>query len=387
MKVSCLQENLVKALDRVSRIAPKSGRGPLPQCSHVLLATDQGRLKLTTTDLETAFTTSIGAGVDEEGALTVPVHALRDYIKSLPKDRIDLSNEKVRLLVVCGTAQSYFPCRNASDFPPTPTMGDGVTVTVEPAALGRAIKRAEFAAASDDTRPVLTGVHITVEDRELTLAAADGFRLAVHKLPLAQEQAVPGRVEMTVPVKAMRELQRLIAKEEEPVGITFDAARVLFHLQMADLLTTAIAGSYPDYSQLIPQAYNSRAVIDVHQFSQEVQRAAIVARDGSGVVRLQVVAGDAGRPARMIVSARMEEFGEHRGEIDVTLEGESANIAFDYKYLRDALWVLDCSQVALETTAPDRPGVIRPIGQEQGAEDYLYMVMPMFIDWKKEDPK
>ena len=162
----------------------------------------------------------------------------------------------------------------------------------------------------------------------------------------------------------------------EVVFVT-DAQHVLFRLRTAELLTTAITGSFPNYGQLIPRAYNSRAMIDVRQFSQELRRAAHITRAGNGLVRLQLLRGEEAGTARMVVSARAEGIGEHRGEMDVTLEGEPAKIAFNSQYLQDVLQVLDCNQVALETTSPDKPGVFRPVG----AESYTYVVMPMFVQW------
>ncbi len=235
----------------------------------------------------------------------------------------------------------------------------------------------EFAAAADDTRPVLTGIHTILEGPEITLAAADGFRLAVYKLTLDQE--VSEKVEVIIPARAMREVMRLLAEEEEPLEMALNAARsqVLFRMKSAEMVATLIQGTFPNYSQLIPSSYTTRAVIDMRQFLQETRIAAIFARDGSGIVRIQLQPGEDVAPGKMIVSARAEEIGEHRGELDVKVEGEASKVAFNSKYLQDVLQVLDCSQVALETSTPSSPGVIRPVG----AENYVHVVMPMFVQW------
>ena len=377
MKISGLQENLAKGLSVVGRAV--AARSTLPQASHVLLASDEGRLKLVATNLEIAITCWIGAQVEEEGAVTVPARLLTDFVTSLPSERIDLTvaPRTRQLALSCARNEASIAGMDAADFPPVPPVDDGFRLKLDPKSLRTAVEHVEFAAAADDTRPVLTGIHTLLEDSELTLAAADGFRLAVYKLALDQE--APEKVEMIVPARAMREVMRLLAEEEEPLELALNAARsqVLFRLKSVEMVATLIQGTFPNYSQLIPSSYTTRAVIDMRQFLQETRIAAIFARDGSGIVRVQLQPGEDVAPGKMIVSARAEEIGEHRGEMDVKIEGEASKVAFNSKYLQDVLQVLDCSQVALETSTPSSPGVIRPVG----VENYVHVVMPMFVQW------
>jgi DNA polymerase-3 subunit beta len=377
MKISCLQENLAKGLSVVGRAV--GTRSTLPQASHVLLASDEGRLKLVATNLEIAITCWIGAQVEEEGAVTIPARLLTDFVTSLPNERIDMSlpARAKQLNLTCARNEASVSGMDAADFPPVPPVADGFRLKLDAKALRTAIEHVEFAAAADDTRPVLTGIHTLLEDSELTLAAADGFRLAVYKLALDQE--VPEKVEVIIPARAMRELMRLLAEEEEPLELAFNAARsqVLFRMKSVEMVATLIQGTFPNYSQLIPGSYASRALIDMRQFLQETRIAAIFARDGSGIVRIQLQPGEDVAPGKLIISARAEEIGEHRGEMDVKIEGEASKIAFNSKYLQDVLQVLDCSQVALETSTPSSPGVLRPVG----VENYVHVVMPMFVQW------
>ncbi len=379
MKISVLQENLNKGLSIVGRAVPV--RSTLPQASHVLLETDQGRLKLVATDAVTiAVTCWVGAQVEEEGSITVPARLLSDFVGSLPNERIDLevAGRGKQLHISCARNEATMAGMDASDFPPVPPVADGLTLRLDPKALRRAISQVQFAAASDETRPVLTGIHTLAEDRVLTLAAADGFRLAVHRLPLDQE--VVERVEAVIPARAMRELERLIADEEGMLEMAFNAARtqVLFRMKTVELVATLIQGTFPNYSQLIPQSYATRTVIDMRQFLQEIRIAAIFARDGAGIVRLHMEPGEGGGLGRMTISARAEEIGEHRGELDVKVEGEAAKIAFNSRYLQDVLQALDDAEtLALETTSPSSPGVIRPVD----GDEYVHVVMPMFVQW------
>lgn len=377
MKISCLQENLAKGLSVVGRAV--ASRSTLPQASHILLASDEGRLKLIGTNLEIAITCWTGAQVEEEGAVTVPARLLTDFVTSLPNERIDLSlaPRGRQLNLKCARIEASMAGMDAADFPPVPPVDEGFLLKLDCGALRTGVEHVEFAAAADDTRPVLTGIHTLLDNSELTLAAADGFRLAVYKVVLDQE--VPEKVEVIIPARAMRELMRLLAEEEEPVEMSFNAARsqVLFRLKSVEMVATLIQGTFPNYSQLIPSSYTTRALIDMRQFLQETRIAAIFARDGSGIVRVELQPGEDVAPGKMIVSARAEEIGEHRGELDVKIEGEASKVAFNSKYLQDVLQVLDCAQVALETTSPSSPGVIRPVG----VENYIHVVMPMFVQW------
>jgi DNA polymerase-3 subunit beta len=377
MKVSCLQENLARGLALVGRAV--ATRSTYPQTTHVLLRTDHGRLRLAATNLEIAVTAWVGAQVEEEGAITVPARLLTEFVNTLPMEKIDLSlgPRSRHLQLVCGRYEATIAGMDPADFPPIPEVEEAASVRVDPQALRTAIAQVEFAAATDDTRPVLTGVHTLVEGDLLTLAAADGFRLAVHKLLLDEE--APQRVEIIVPARALRELYRLLADEEEPVLMMVNQAhsQVLFRMRNVELVSQLVQGTFPNYSQLIPREYKTRVVVNLKEFLQETRRAAIFARDGSNIVRLVIEPGEGGGMGRMVVSARAEELGEHKGELDALVEGEPAKIAFNAKYLQDVLQVLDCAEVALETTSPTSPGVFRPVG----LDNYVHVVMPMFVQW------
>jgi len=346
----------------------------------VLLETDAGRLKLVATDLTIAVTCWIGATVEEEGAVTVPARLLTDFVSSLPNEKIDLkvAGRAKQLHIECARNEATIAGMDAADFPPVPAVSDGLTLTLPPDTLRRAITQVQFAAATDDTRPVLTGIHTLAEGDTLTLAAADGFRLAVHHLPLDQE--VAEKVEVIIPARALREVERLIGEQNEPVEMAINGARsqIMFRMQTVELVATLIQGTFPNYSQLIPASYTTRAEVDMKQFLQETRIAAIFARDGAGIVRLQMEPGGNGeKGGKLTISARAEEIGDHRGELDVKLEGEASKIAFNSRYLQDVLSVLESQQVVLETTSPSSPGVIRPVGDER----YVHVVMPMFVQW------
>ena len=377
MKLSCLQENLNKGLNLVGRAV--ATRTTLPITNNILLATDQSRLKLAATNLEMAITCWIGAKVEEEGAITVPARLLTEFISSLPSEKIDisLSPRTKTLELKCARFEARISGVDAKDFPPIPKIEEGITTKVEIETLEQGINQVVFAAATEESRPVLTGVNAQFDGDLLTLAAADGFRLAVYKLPLAAP--VGQQTEVIIPARTLAELNRLLADQEEAVEITVNPnkSQALFRLKNIELVSQLVQGTFPNYAQLIPQSYNTRMLVSVAEFLRATKTASIFARDGSGIVRLVITPGAELAPGKLTVSARSEEIGDDVGEIDATVEGEEAKIAFNGRYLTDVLSVLHESQVALETTNPSSPGVIRPVG----VDNYIHVVMPMFVQW------
>ncbi len=376
VKVTTQQDALHRGLAMVGRAV--AVRPTLPQTSHIYVATDQGRLRLAATNLEIAITCWVPATVQEEGAITIPARLLTEFVNSLPSAEMSLTvaPRSRQMQLACARNDATMTGMDADDFPPIPTIQDGETVHLEPGALRAAIDHVVFAAATDDSRPVLTGVQLRIDEGRLTLAAADGFRLAVYHLDTAEAPEEP--LEIIVPARALQELSRLLGDAQEPVELRLNPGRsqIMFRFDDVELNATLIQGTFPNYSQLIPSEYQTRAVLDAGEFLREVRTAAVFARDGSGIIRLIVESGGDGG-GKVTISARAEEQGDHHGEMDASAEGEDARIAFNSRYLTDVLQVLEGGRVALESTGPSNPGVFRPVG---GA-DYVHVIMPMFVQW------
>ena len=376
MRVTCLQENLAKGLSVVSRAV--ATRSTLPITANVLITTDNSRLKLAATNLEIALSCWIGAKVEEEGSITVPNRFLTPFVESLPNDRMELAlaPRSKQVKIECGRNQATIGGMDAEDFPTLPTVQGEGSVRLDPAALRRALTQVVFAAATDDARPVLTGVQMILDGNRLTITAADGFRLAI--ITIALEQPAPERLEVVVPAKAMTELNRLLSDVVEPVEMLVNPNRTMamFRLPNIEMTAQLLQGAYPDTTRLIPTSYGTRAVASVSEFSNAIRRASIFSREGSGIVRLQVSPNEDVLPGKMLIKAKADEVGDSDTEIDASVDGTEAKIAFNSKYLQEVLNVLD-GQVALETSSPSLPGVLRPVG----ADDYVHVVMPMFVQW------
>ena len=383
MKVSCLQENLSRGLAIVGRAV--ANRATLPITQNVLLSTDQSMLKLSATNLEIAMTTWVGGMVEEEGAITVPARLLSELVSSLPREPIELELQPGTgvLRLTCARSEANIHGADASEFPPIPKVEEGVAAQIDPQVLKSAIARVAFAAATDESRPVLTGVEVKLTGEKFSMAAADGFRLAVQHGPLVQ--GVDSETKVIVPARTLNELSRLLGDQEEPVEIMLTPAKgqVLFRTKGNETVETVsqlLQGSFPNYEQLIPQSHQTRAVFDLEPLLRAARTAAIFARDGSNIIRLQVIPAPDGETAgKLIISARSEEVGDNQDEVDADeIEGDEGKIAFNSRYLLDVLSVLERGKITLETTASSSPGVFKPTG----SEDYLHVVMPMFVQWQ-----
>ena len=382
MKITCLQENLSRGLAVVGRAV--ANRATLPVIHNVLLNVDQSMLKLSATNLEIAMTTWVGAKIEEEGSITVPARLLSEFVNSLPNDPINLQlDEGSGLLEISsGSSKAHINITDAAEFPPIPTVDDGIAAEVDPFVLRSAITRVAFAAATEESRPVLTGVELKLDESKFTMAAADGFRLAVHHGALLKP--VPEEMSVIIPARTMNELNRLISDREEPVEILMTPAKgqVMFRIRGGDtveIVSQLLQGTFPNYEQLIPQSYTTRAVMDLPTVLRAARTASIFARDGSNIIRMHLMPAEADtEPPKVEISARSEEVGDNEDTVDLDeIEGEEGKIAFNSRYLLDVLSVLEKGKIALETTTSSSPGVFKPTD----SDDYIHVVMPMFVQW------
>ena len=377
MQLNVQQEDLNRGLSAVARAVPT--RSTLPITNNILLEAADDQLTLSATDAETiAITYRISAGITEPGSITLPSRLLSDFVATLPPQPIDISlaERSRQVSLSCARNEASIGGQAADDFPPIPPVEDGDTIRLDADALRRSISQVAFAAATDDSRPVLTGVHFRLRDGALRLAAADGFRLAVDSVEAGEEAA---EREAIVPARALNELARLLPEVSDPAAVTFNPAgtQVLFDLGHATLIAQLIQGTFPNYEQLIPSSFTTRTEVTVGEFMRETRIASIFARDGSGIVRL-VASPSEDATGQLTVTARAEEVGNNEGVIDALVDGEEAKIAFNSRYLIEVLGALDADRVAIETSSPSSPGVLRPVKED---DDYVHVVMPMFVQW------
>ena len=381
MKISCLQENLARGLAVVGRAV--ATRSPLPILSNILLETDQGRLRLAATNLEIGINCWIGARIEEEGSITVPARLLTEFVNSLPPGQIDmeLTRRTQTLNLKCARFEANIKGLDPSEFPTVPTA-DSIggrpqgALHLKADTFRRMIDQVVFAAAADESRPILTGVLTHFHQGGLTLAAADGFRLSVTTADVGV--GVDETSSVIVPARALAELNRIASDQETKIELIITPTRnqILFHLDDIDLVSQLIDGNFPDYKQIVPKSYSTQTVVSTQELLKAVKVAFLFARDAANIIRLHVVPGSELTPGYVSVAATSAELGDNVSELDVTgINGEEIEIAFNARYMIDALSVAGTAEVALETTTSSSPGVLRPVG----GEDYLCVIMPMHI--------
>ncbi|MEM8534074.1 MAG: DNA polymerase III subunit beta [Chloroflexota bacterium] len=377
MKLSCLQENLKRGLAVVGHAV--AGKSTLPVLSNILLATDEGRLKLAATNLEIGITCWIGAKVDEEGAVTIPAKLLSDYVSGLPNDKISMAlDARTQMLTVqCGREfVANMKGIESEEFPIIPTIEDRTpTVSFPPDVLREAIDQVAFAAANDDTRPVLAGVLLRLKDDTATFAAADGFRLSVRTIALPEPVTEP--MEVIIPSRTLTELSRIIGDTEGPVEVTVTASggQILFHTEEMDLVSRLIEGKFPDFERIIPSSYATRSVLETQELAKAVKLASYFANASANIVKLTFESGGDLEPGKLTLSANAAEVGDNQSSLDVMITGEGGQLALNVRFLSEALSAMKTSQIALETQTAQSPGVFRPIG----TEGYIHIVMPMTV--------
>lgn len=375
MKVSCLQENLARGLSIVARAVAQ--RSTLPVLGNVLIATEDGRLRLSATNLELGITSWIGAKILEEGTTTVPARTFVDLVNTLPNEQVDmeLTLRTQTLNVRSGAFNNDIKCIDAQEFPPLPPsdIDDGITLDVEK--LREMIRQVAFAASSDDARPVLTGVLAEIVDGRFTLAAADGFRLSVRSVSLISPNTEP--LKAIIPARALSELNRVLSDGEETVTMHLPAERgqVIFRAKNIELVSQLIEGTFPDYAGIIPTDYVTRSVLSTSALYKACKAAEIFARDAAHSARIRITPGTDTEPGTVEVSATSAETGSNETIVDATIEGEPVEIAFNVRFLVEILNVIDEPNVSLETSTPSSPGVIRPVG----SDNFLHVVMPMHL--------
>jgi DNA polymerase-3 subunit beta len=374
MKVSVSQQQLAQGLSTVSRAV--SPRSTLPVLANVLLATDEGRLRLSATNLELGISCWIGAQIQEEGSITVPARLLSDLISTLPNDTVHLqmNMSTCSLAVNCGASATDIKGIDAQEFPPMPAtdMSEGVQIKVSD--FKEMVQQVTFAASSDEARPVLQGVQTTVSGTDFTMAATDGFRISVRRVGLGETVRKP--MNLIIPARALNELARIASDGESMVSMIIPSGRgqVVFRLDSAELVSQLIDGNFPDYKVIIPRSFKSHTIVSTAAFLKACRQAEIIARNGNNVVRLNMQP-NADKPGQVEVSAQSEETGSNETVIDANIDGPGLVVVFNVRFLREALEVIKTPNLVLETNDHKSPARVQPVGDES----YQHVIMPMHL--------
>ena len=367
---TCLSGQLKKALLLV-KPAVVNRSTTLPVLANVLVQSAGSRVKITATDLEITMSVYVGAQVESEFALTLPAGLLTDFVKSLPDARLEVDVQGAQATLRCEGAASTFTGTLAEEFPPIPAP-KGASVEWPAQALRDAIGRVVIAAASDDSRPVLTGLCLTVSDDGCELAGADGCRLAAEPLGFTTRQG--GWAERTIiPARTMSRLMAALGKSEERISFTRSETQGAFTWGNVEVVSQLIMGTFPDYPSLIPASKDaaSHVTFDVEGLREAVKAATPFAREGSGIIRLMATSQG------LRVHARAEELGTHDSTVPCQMKGQPGNIAFNSRFLADLLRVLPAGPATLHLNSPSNPGLFT----SKALPDYRMVIMPWFVQW------
>jgi DNA polymerase-3 subunit beta len=365
MKVSIKRENLSKSLSVVGRMVKQ--RASLPVLSNIMLMTDRGRLKLVATDLEAACSEWIGAKIDEEGAITVPARTLVDYVTTTTDDTLELVSEGADLNIKGARHHATIKGISAEEFPIIPQVKSGSLIKIRAQELKTAIFSVVVAAALDETRPVLAGVLFRVVGSDLLLVATDSYRLAEKRIAIFE----PGvALDVVIPARTLSEVARILPADDSMIEISNGENQVQFRFGETEFLTRQIDGAFPDYEQIIPKEFVLEADLSKNEFQEAIKMASVFARDAGG--NIKVAASESG----IVVSAISSQIGDAENHVKASTKGTALTVAFNAKYILDALNVMNSDEMIFALSGQLNPGMI--FDKNDGS--FRYIVMPLRND-------
>ena len=370
MKLSLLQENFNSALSNVSRFV--SLKSQLPILGNILLSTDQGRLKLSASNLEIAVNQWIGAKISQEGSITIPSKEVTEFVSYLPPGRLDLSlNENSLFLVDSPKASSTFASIPATDFPAVPSINPQQAIDFDLALLSKTVSQVAFAAATDDTRPVLTAIFWRFSATEFTMAATDGFRLSLITGQFPKPITLPegqDSLSFLVPARSFIEITKLAKSQPSlKIGLTSDQHQLVFALPDIELVSRLLEGDFPDYQRIIPQSSTTTVIVNRDEFSQSVKIASVFARESANVVRFKVSKND------LELTANAPQIGSNKTTVEAQITGNPLEIAFNYKFLSDFLGSTSGKEVVIKLNESLTPGIFA----DPSDPAFTHIIMPV----------
>ena len=362
MKAQCTKKNLNQGIITTSRII--SSGNTLPILNNILLKTDEGRLKLSSTNLELAINTWVVGKIEEEGEITIPARLINDYINSVPAEKITISSKNQTLFIETESANTHINGLPAEEFPLIPQIKEEIFTKTDAKALQKTIQEVTFATAFSETQPELSGVLFTFEGKILTLAATDRYRLAEGKVELTSEVTAPRQV--IVPGKTVSELGRIII--DGLVDIYLTEGQICFKTTEIELTSRLIEGQYPDYKQIIPKNFTTEAIVEKTPLIQSIKVASLFASENNNI-ELDL----SQQNKQIIIKSQAVQVGDSEIRLGAEFLGQKNSIIFNYRYLLECLNNLDDEKVTLKIINSSSPAAIVPVGRE----DYLYIVMPI----------
>ncbi|OKH26758.1 DNA polymerase III subunit beta [Hydrococcus rivularis NIES-593] len=381
MKFTCSQSDLNANLSLVSRAVPS--RPTYPVLGNVLFVADtQGkRVSLTAFDSRLGIRTSFSAEVSEGGKLTLPAKILNDIVARLPEEEITLASEdeeEENPLAILTSSSGRFQIRgmSATEFPELPKVKKGEGIVLPVSALSDGLKGTLFAASTDETKQVLTGVHLAGSQDSLEFAATDGHRLAVVETLLENTEVgdrASDNFAVTIAARALRELERMLATAQatDCVALYVDESQTIFELGDRRLTSLKLEGAYPAYQQLIPRQFSRTVTVERKRLIGSLERVAVLADQKNNLVKFTI---DRDR-GQLSLSVESQDLGSAKESMSAEITGDSLEIAFNIKYLMDGLKALPSSDIQMQLNEGNQPVIVTPLGGLK----MTYLVMPVQI--------
>jgi DNA polymerase-3 subunit beta len=369
MELSLLQENLNLALQNVSRFV--AAKAQLPILNNILFSTDQGRLKLSATNLEIGINYWLGAKITKEGSITIPAREITEFVSYLSPGKIDLELNQNNLLTLSSPkAESTFTTIPANDFPILPSINPETSFNLDLALLNETISQVALAAATDDTRPVLTAILCQFTADNLLLVATDGFRLSIKNIKLVNRLKLKTDHQLStllIPARSLIEVTKLARNAKTlTVGLTPDEHQVVFVLEDLELVSRLIEGEYPDYKRILPDSYKTKVFLNRDEFSQAIKIVSVFARESANVVKFNI------KSSGVELSANAPQLGQNKATVEARVEGEPLEIAFNFKFISDFLSVCQGQELVIELNENLTPGSFR----DQSDPSFTHIIMP-----------
>jgi DNA polymerase III subunit beta len=391
MKLVCSQNSLSTCLSLVSRAV--SSRPSHPVLANVLFVADPEtqQVSLSAFDLSLGIQTSFPAEVEVGGKLTLPARLLTDIVSRLPDGDITLDDgmdgepeedASYVTTLTCSSGRYQVRGMSAEEFPALPEVPEGETLQLPAIALLDGLRSSLFAASGDETKQVLTGIHLTINPLGLEFAATDGHRLAVVETLSTDEEAAPKKsskkdeseeqVDVTIPAKALQELTKMLERQSErPVAVKFDRSQVVFDWIDQRLTSRLLEGQYPNYRQLVPKQFTHQLTVERRLFLSALERIAVIADQKNNIVKLTI----SNTKQELTLSVDAPDVGRGEETIAAQVSGEDLVIAFNVRYLLDGLKVLNTSEVQMQFNTATSPAILTPLGGLK----MTYLVMPVQV--------
>jgi DNA polymerase-3 subunit beta len=389
MKLVCAQSDLSTHLSLVSRAVPS--RPTHPVLANVLLRADEEtqQVSLTAFDLSLGIRTTFAAEVETGGNVTLPAKLLNDIVTRLPEGPITIdaelaANQSEGIVAVLTSASGRYQVRGmgAEEYPELPMIENGEVTHLPGDALIEGLRGSLFATSPDETKQVLTGVHLTVQPDSLEFAATDGHRLAVVETTSqnadteAEQQAAVGdatQLQVTVPARALRELERMLGVRQstESVALHLDQGQVVFEWLDQRLTSRTLEGQYPAYRQLIPRSFERQITLERRSLLNAVERIAVLADQKNNIVKFSINS----ESQELALSVEAQDVGSGRESLPAEITGQSIDIAFNVKYLTDGLKALNTAEIKMQLNTANSPVILTPLGGLK----LTYLIMPVQI--------